>query len=321
MNQKIPNKLDIANIPTPLQEINFNGCKFFIKRDDFTGVELSGNKIRKLEFLLHYAKENNYTIIFTTGGEQSNHARATVISAAAQGFKTKIFLWGKDSKKADGNLFLDKLFGAEIQFLNKKEFMNSNSIMEKEKIEFENRGEKVFIIPEGGSSPLGIWGYINFIDELQNQIDLKNIKGILTAAGSGGTSAGLLIGAALKNLDLKIYAVNVLMPKDEIQKRILTVVQNCINQFNLDCNLNENNLEILDGFSEEGYKNISDEKIKVIKNFAKQTGIILDPAYTGKAFYAYQKLFLQNQKSSDVIFVHTGGIFGAFEKKEKYLSN
>ncbi len=314
-----PKKISLANLPTPILKSEFNGCKFLIKRDDFTGIELSGNKVRKLEYLLKFAAENNYTTIFTTGGDQSNHSRATAIAAISKGFKVKLFLWGKDSSKAEGNLFLDKFVDAEIKFLNKKEFMNVHSIMENEKAEFEKRGERVFVIPEGGSSTLGIFGYINFIDEISNQIDIFNLDGILTAAGSSGTTAGLLVGAALHKLNLKIYAVNVLFREDEIRSRILNLAKNCIKEFNLNCEINEEQLIILNNYCEEGYKNISDEKLKLIKDFARQTGIILDPAYTGKAFFAFHNEFLKNKKESKILFVHTGGIFGIFPKKEKYL--
>ncbi|MCX6152439.1 MAG: pyridoxal-phosphate dependent enzyme [Ignavibacteriales bacterium] len=315
-----PRKITLANIPTPIQLISFEGCKFLIKRDDLTGLELSGNKVRKLEYLLYEAKKQKANYIFTCGGEQSNHARATAVAAASQGFKSKLFLWGKDTKFADGNLFINKFIGSEFSFLNKKEYWNVNNIMENEKIKFAKAGEKVFIIPEGGSSELGIWGYVNFIDELKLQINSKSLKGIITAAGSGGTSAGLLVGAALNNLKLKIFSVNVLYSANEIREKILLLANSCIDKFKLNCKIDESQLEILDGFSEEGYKNISVEKIQLIKSFAKTSGIILDPAYTGKAFYAYQQHFLMNRKKSDILFVHTGGFLGVFGKKKKYLS-
>jgi len=94
---KIPHKINLANIPTPLEKINFKGKNFLIKRDDLTGVELSGNKVRKLEYLLYQAVKEKSDIIFTSGREQSNHARATAIAAAKLGIKSKLFLWGKES--------------------------------------------------------------------------------------------------------------------------------------------------------------------------------------------------------------------------------
>ena len=312
-----PGKINIANIPTPLEEIEFEGKKFLIKRDDFTGVELSGNKVRKLEYLIYQAKKEKADIVFTCGGEQSNHARATAIAAARAGIKSKLFLWGSDAKNADGNLFFDKLIGAEISFLNKKNYSEVNEIMYEERDALIKRGKKVFVIPEGGSTTLGIWGYLDMIHELKKQVDLKKIDGICLAAGTGGTAAGLLVGIAKLKLNLKVYAVNVLYPKEEIHNKIMNLAEGCVLDYKLKCRINEKNLVILDGYSKEGYKNITDKKLRLIKRFAQYSGIILDPAYTGKAFTAFYKNFLFSKKK--VIFLHTGGLFGVLGKRGKYL--
>lgn len=316
----IPKRISLANIPTPVHKINYNGAMFLMKRDDLTGVELTGNKIRKLEYLIVDAKKRNADYIFTCGGEQSNHARASVIASAAAGIKSKIFLWGTPKNIPDGNLFLSKLYGAEIEYLSKNEYSSVNELMEKERKLFEKKGKRVYVIPEGGSSPLGIWGYINFIAELKEQSGTNKIKGILTAAGSGGTTAGLLIGNAIHNLNLKIFAVNVLYDKITIQNKIVSYVEECLKKFRINIPVDYSNLEIMDGYSSEGYKHISREKLKVIKDFAKKVGILLDPAYTGKAFYAFNRSFLTNKKSSNVMFIHTGGLFGAFSKRKSYLA-
>lgn len=320
MKINYPPKLNLANIPTPIQKIKFENRNFLIKRDDLTGSLLSGNKVRKLEYLLHEAKRKRAEYIFTCGGEQSNHSRAVVIAAKKLGFKVKLFLWGKDSQSAKGNLFLDKFFGAEISYLNKENYSDVNNIMQEEAEALKEKGKKVYVIPEGGSNALGIWGYISFVDELSKQVDLKNIKGILSASGSGGTVAGLLVGVSLLKLPVKIYAVNVLYSKDVIRKKILNLAEGCIYEYDLTCKLDESKLEILDGYSEEGYKNIEKKKLKLIKSFAQSSGILLDPAYTGKAFAAYYENFLVKRKRMSVIFVHTGGMFGAFAKNKEYLT-
>ncbi len=318
---KEPKRIEIANIPTPVRQSEFKGTKFLIKRDDLTGVELSGNKIRKLEYLLADAKRKNVDIIFTCGGEQSNHCRATAIAAASVGLKTKLFLWGKDRKYASGNLFFDKLAGAEFKFVNKKEYFNINAIMETEKQKLERKGKKVYIIPEGGSSTIGIWGYINFIRELKSQTGLKKVNSLVVACGSGGTASGILIGSALFNFPIKLFVVNVLYDKNTIEDKIINVSEEAIKKFNLKIDCDYSNLEILDGYSKEGYKNISDDKVKVITEYFSQSGILFDPAYTGKAFYAFQENFLGERKSTKTMFVHTGGLLGVFSKKEKYLKS
>lgn len=315
----IPKKFSIANIPTPIQSKQFAGCKFKIKRDDLTGVELTGNKVRKLEYLLFEAKRQKCEYIFTSGGDQSNHARATAIAAASMGFKSKLFLWGNPNQKADGNLFLDQIVGSDIQFLNKKDYKNVNEIMEKESQKYKSNNKKAFVIPSGGSSPLGIWGYINFVKELSEQTDIKKLEGILLANGSCGTAAGILVGSALLGIDLKVFSVNVLMTKEEVYSDTERLVLDCIKNYKLGIKANFSNLTILDGYSKEGYKKINAEKIKVIKQLFQETGILLDPTYTGKAFVAYYENFLKNKKKCMIMFLHTGGIYGAFAKKNNYL--
>lgn len=325
---KIPQKISLAHLPTPIEKLKFRtsrydsktkGVEFLIKRDDYTGSDFLGNKIRKLEYLLCEAKKEKADIIFTCGGDQSNHARATASAAAKLGIKTRLYLWGQDKKEADGNLFLSKMYGAEIIYLNKKEFLNVDEIMTEERVKLVKKRKRVYVIPAGGSSTLGIWGYISFINEIKKQIDIKKIDGIFSACGSGGTAAGLLAGVSLNKINLKIYAVNVLFSKEDIRKKILRLAEGAVLDYKMNCSINESNLEIIDDYSTEGYKNISDKKIKVVTDFARKTGILLDPAYTGKAFCAYNDLVLSKGKGERIIFLHTGGIFGTFPKRKEFL--
>ncbi|MBK8945248.1 MAG: pyridoxal-phosphate dependent enzyme [Ignavibacteriae bacterium] len=316
---KIPQKISLANIPTPFTQIEFNGNKFFIKRDDLTGVELTGNKVRKLEYLLYDAKMKKADYVFTRGGDQSNHARATCIAAASLGIKSKLFLWGNSNQNPDGNLFLDKFVGAEIKFLTKKEYKFVDDVMLDDQNELSKKKLNSYIIPSGGSSPLGIWGYINFVKELAEQTNLKKFNGILLATGSSGTAAGILVGQALLGLNFRIFGISVIEKKEIVKEDIIKLTEENIKEFNLKLKPNFNNLEILDNYSEEGYKNISPNKINLFKEFFMQTGILLDPTYTGKAFYAYNDNFI-NAKNNKVIFLHTGGIFGVFPKIKNYLA-
>ena len=317
---KIPGRLELAHLPTPIERVRFNNREFLIKRDDYTGSDFLGNKIRKLEYLLFEAKKLKSDIIFTCGGDQSNHARATASVAAKLGMRTKLFLWGKENIQAEGNLFLDKMYGAEIKYLNKKEYDNVDEIMIEERKKMVKKGKKVYVFPGGGSTTLGIWGYVNFVNELKQQINLKKVDGIFSACGSGGTAAGILVGAAFNKLKLKVFAVNVLEPTEIIRKKILQLAEGCILDFKLNCKIDESKLEIIDGYSNEGYKNISPDKIKLITDFSKSTGILLDPAYSGKAFCAYNDLILKKGKGNKVIFLHTGGIFASFSKRDQYLN-
>jgi len=314
-----PKKIVLAQIPTPLQNISFAGKSFLIKRDDLTGCELSGNKVRKLEYIIEDAKKQKADIIFTSGGDQSNHARATVIAAKKLGLKTKLFLWGKKSTNPNGNLFLDIMYGADIVYLTKKEYYNVNELMLAERNKLLKKNINAYVIPSGGSTTVGIWGYINFINELNVQIDLSKIDFIVAAGGSGGTAAGMLVGAAMNNLKTKIYTVNVAYTEERLRKKVINLAEGCVLDYKLNCKINPDNLVILDGYSKEGYKKVTPAKIKLIRKFAEATGILFDPAYTGKAFAAYYENFILKDKTVKSIFVHTGGIFGIFNRTKDYL--
>ncbi|MFN3694803.1 MAG: 1-aminocyclopropane-1-carboxylate deaminase/D-cysteine desulfhydrase, partial [Ignavibacterium sp.] len=204
---KTPKKVNLTNIPTPLEIVKYQNKKFLMKRDDLTGCELSGNKVRKLEYIIADAIKNKADIIFTCGGEQSNHARATTIAAKKFGMPVKLFLWGSDRKIPGGNLFLNKMYGAEILYLNKNDYEKVNDIMQYQREKLLRKNINAYVIPEGGSTATGIFGYFSFIMELMKQIDLRKIKGIVTASGSGGTSAGMLAAISYLNLDLQVVAV------------------------------------------------------------------------------------------------------------------
>lgn len=316
MSSSLPQRIHLANLPTPLQQITFRNSKFLIKRDDLTGVETTGNKIRKLEYILADALRKKANLLYTCGGDQSNHARATLYAGRSVGLDTKLFLWGEDISLPEGNLFLDKILKPKIVYLTEAEYHNVHEIMNES--ETKEKNKKVYLVPEGGSSPHGILGYANCVSELYQDLP-KRVKGILTAAGSGGTTAGLVIGSKLFGIPLKVFAVNVLTSKSLIENRVMSVIEKTIAKFKLDISVSHKDFEVIDGYSKEGYKNITDKKVKVIKEFAQSTGILLDPAYTGKAFCAFNDYFLSPKKTADIIFLHTGGLFGVFSKREQYL--
>lgn len=316
---KTPKKVNLANIPTPLEVIKYQNKKFLMKRDDLTGCELSGNKVRKLEYIIADAIKHKANMIFTCGGEQSNHARATTIAAKKFGLPVKLFLWGSDQRISSGNHFLNKIYGAEIIYLNKSEYEKVNDIMQYQREKMLRKNLNAYVIPEGGSTANGVFGYFIFITELMKQVDLNKIKGIVTAAGSGGTSAGMLAAISYLNLNVQIVAVNVLYSKEIITKKILMLAEALNLEYDLNTRIKSENLVVLDGYSQEGYKSISKDKIKVIRNFAEETGILFDPAYTGKAFVAYNENYLSKNLGMKYIFVHTGGLFGVFGREKEYL--
>jgi D-cysteine desulfhydrase len=311
-------RIPLANLPTPIHNYEFDGVRFRMKRDDLTGVEWSGNKIRKLEYLLADAKRQGASVMLTTGGEQSNHARATVFAAASQGMRTKLYLWGSDRTRPDGNLFLDRVMGAEIVYLNKKDFLNADEILEAERERLTSAGETPYVAPAGGSSPVGALGYVRFVEELRERGGAAP-SGLFAACGSGGTAAGMLVGCALAGWRTKIYAVNVLMDAAVARDYILDLAERALALLDGDEKINPARLEIVDGYSEEGYKRVAPDKLALIKRFARSSGVLFDPTYAGKAFYAYWDRFIRGAEKPRPLFLHTGGLFGAFAKRREYL--
>lgn len=323
-NMKSPDKIELANIPTPVQSIFYDGFEILIKRDDFTGSEVSGNKIRKLEYLFYEILEKDCDCVLSVGGVQSNHCRATAATAAKFGLKCILFLFGEKPINIEGNLALMLLFGAEIIYISNEELAEIDKYIENQILKLEKKGIKSYYIPAGGSSKTGIWGYIEFVKELKKQLKNFIIKPshIISAVGSGGTLAGLVIGKKLYKLKSQIVGVNVLNNAIDMQKKIIELSNECSDYYNLDITITENDFQILDGYSEEGYENITDEKILTLNNLSLENGILLDPAYTGKAFYGMIDHFIDKGNDfNKLLFIHTGGIFGVFAKNKQYLKN
>jgi len=318
----IPNKVELANIPTPIQAIFFEGFEILIKRDDYTGIEWTGNKIRKLEYLIFDALQKKADVLITCGGVQSNHARATAAVAARLGLKSILYLRGKEPAQYDGNLALDKLFGAELRFVTQEEYDNIQEIADKEIASLKKKGLKAYFIPEGGSSPLGIWGYIECAREISKQ--LKSFKNkpshIVTAVGSGGTLAGLVVGKKLFGLKSNLIGVNVLKTSGDFEKIVCDLANECSKKYKLGIKVTSKDFTILDGYSTEGYENISKEKLELLTFVSQDYGLLLDPAYTGKAFFGMVDHFIyQGNEFNKLMFIHTGGVFGIFPKMKKYL--
>jgi D-cysteine desulfhydrase len=321
---QFPNKVTLAHLPTPIETYSVDGKSILIKRDDLTGAEVTGNKIRKMEYLLFEAQQQNADTLITCGGEQSNHARTVAAVAARSGMKCILVLWGSPGKSMQGNLLIDKFLGADIRFVDRKTYDRSREVMEEIAVRLRKRGRRPYIIPEGGSSALGIWGYIEAAQEIQQQLTERNesVDYIVTGFGSGGTIAGLTIGKKLFGLEATIIGVNVLYDAEKSTQKVLQITKDAIQRYSLDVEVGVDDFGILDGYSKEGYKNIGPKKLKYLASVARQTGIIFDPTYTGKAFFGIMDRVKRRPElaQSRVLFIHTGGIFSIFEKSRQYSS-
>jgi len=313
---QFPRYFNFSNLPTPVMEIDNNSIpssySLLIKRDDQTGIELSGNKIRKLDFLLREAVDNGAERIITCGGVQSNHCRATAFAANRIDLKKTLVLKGNNPDFITGNFLLSKMSGAEIIFVSEEEYQDVDSYMTNLAKKYE---EKSYIIPEGGSNDVGAWGYVKCFFEILDQIkenDL-NCDTIVVATGSGGTHAGLLVGKILAQSNINIVSVNVCDNAEYFVEKINGILDRFKQKNNLSLKREESDINIIDGFVGEGYGQVSGWEEKMMIKIVQKYGLIFDPVYGVKAFGGMLNLMEKKKiPGKDVMFIHTGGVFGVF---------
>ncbi len=318
-------KINLANLPTPIEKLNYD-YNVYVKRDDMTGVEISGNKVRKLEYLVYDAINKNAEVLITCGGIQSNHARATAVAAVKKGLKSHLFLACDDDVITQGNVLLDEIYGAKITILTHTEFENINDIMEKERIEYEKQGVKAYVIPLGASNGLGNLGYIGAFDEILEYERENGIKfdTIVCTVGSGGTYAGLWLGNHLTNSEKNIVGINVSQSAEYFKEVISDIANDTLKILGEKYSVKKEEINIIDGFVGRGYALSKPDELEFIKKTIIKTGIVFDPVYTGKAFRGMIKTLdsspdlLIDNKESNVLFVHTGGLFAVFARTEDF---
>jgi D-cysteine desulfhydrase len=320
-----PPRLNLARTPTPLEPLSRLsddlGVEVHLKRDDLTGAELTGNKVRKLEFLLAHALATGCDTILTCGAAQSNHARATAIAATKLGLDVRLLLRTRNPAKPpplEGNILLDRLVGAEIVWLTFEEYGRRSEMLELDAESLRESGKTPYIIPEGGSNALGAWGYIRAVEELAE--DLEELGGynhksttIIHATGSGGTTAGLILGVKLVGLEARVVGINVCNDRNYFMEVVGAICKTAIANYKLKIPFfGQEDIHIVDGYVGDGYGKASAQVLSLLVEMARTEGIILDPVYTGKAFYGMIQELKRNPKNfgDRIVFMHTGGIFG-----------
>jgi D-cysteine desulfhydrase len=316
-----PERVSLARLPTPLERLERTGerlgIELWVKRDDLTGSELSGNKVRKLEFLLAEARAQGCDTVVTCGGEQSNHCRATALASARLGMRAHLVLRTRDPghpPAATGNILLDRLAGAEIQWITVAEWARRDELMAGLAERLARDGRRPYIVPEGGSSALGSWGYVRaVVEELDAQ--LAAMSGgpttVLYACGSGGTGAGLVLGAAMcgwSQRGIRVTGVNVCDDRDYFLRAIGSICGDFARRFPGAPSISDQDIDILDGYVGLGYARSRPEELREVMDLGRREGLILDPVYTGKAFYALTQQ--RPRFPARLVFLHTGGIFG-----------
>jgi D-cysteine desulfhydrase len=318
-----PPRTPLAHVPTTGHWLRqrWGGLPVWMKRDDHTGGELSGNKIRKLEYLLAEASAQGASYVLTCGGEQSNHARATALAAARCGMASVLILRTQDPANppaATGNILLDQLVGAEVRWISYAQWKDRNLLLAEAAEHLRQRGERPYIIPEGGSNALGTWGYIRAAHELVQDLNAARLPRpatVVYACGSGGTGAGLVLGAKLAGFaehGLAVAGVNVCDNREYFVRQIREVCEQVEARWDLGANVTDADIDIVDGHVGLGYGKSRPEELATIREVCRQEGVVLDPVYTGKAFHGMLTELAGNPRrfGEAVCFVHTGGLFG-----------
>ena len=308
--------LPLGLLPTPLYRLeNLSrelGRNLYIKRDDLMGVALGGNKVRKLEFLLADARSKGADVVLTAGGPQSNHAMLTAACAARLGMEA-ILVLKKRGVLEGGNLILDRIFGAEVRFVDTDSYDDVYGEMDRLMEDLRRQGRTLYFIPVGGSVPLGCLGYVNCAKEIANQAEELGVAfdAIVSATGSGGTYAGLTLGAKLFLPGTQSVGIGVC--DDPFEEIAYDLMEGTARLLEWDGPVEREDIHIRYHIG-PGYAVPSPEGTAAVERLARTEGVLVDPVYTGKALAGLLQLLEEGcfGEEENVLFVHTGGAGALF---------
>ncbi|MGA3120752.1 MAG: D-cysteine desulfhydrase family protein [Polyangiaceae bacterium] len=316
-------RVSLVHGPTPIVKRRsldaWIGVDLWIKRDDATGGAEAGNKVRKLEWLLADALAQHADTVVTCGGLQSNHARATALACAGLGLKCILVLRVADPMQAlppTGNVFIDRLAGADVRLVSPAEYGQRHAVMEEVAAEIRDGGRRPYVIPEGGSNGLGSLGYVECMRETAHQMRL-GLAGrdaafdvVVHACGSGGTAAGLALGAARFGVAGSVRAMAVCNDRAYFDAEVARIIREARAW---DASLVDPAPFVVDEAGRGPAYGVSTaEQRDVIRRVARSAGLVLDPVYTGKAMHGLHVAVQRGDiaAGSRVLFVHTGGLPG-----------
>jgi len=315
-------RVRLANLPTPLQEAPslskaLGGPRILVKRDDLTGLALGGNKTRKLEFLMADAVEKRADVIVTGAGYQSNWCTQAAAAARKLGMKCVLIKMGPtdgyDPEEYDGNHLLHFLLGAEIKVATGG---NTKRVYDETIEELKKKGHRPYLLTAAGSTPPGVLGYVNAVLEIVSQAVERGVKidYIVHATGSGGTMAGLVLGAKALNTGIKIIGSSVSPGKERMVKNVTRLVNESAEHLEIKLRVSEDDITVHDKHAGPGYGVLTDEKAEAVKLAAETEGLFLDPVYTGTSMATLIGLSHEGffKKDDVVVFVHTGGSAALF---------
>lgn len=314
----------VAHLPTPLEPLDrlsthLGGPRIWIKRDDCTGLATGGNKARKLEYLLGEALEQRATTVLTQGATQSNHVRQTAAIAARLGLGCEVFLEKRletddPSFNESGNVLLDRLLGAKIAVCARGSDIRQAMLDRAQALQAQ--GERPYIIPTGGSNPVGALGYVRAAGEFVEQTESLGlmIDEIVHGTGSAGTQAGLVVGLAAQRCRIPVLGVSVGKPRAELEAIVLDMARKTAAHIGLEHEIAAGSVRVDSDFVGAGYGVPTPAMVEAVELVAQREGVLLDPVYTGKAMAGLISRIRNGEYRScrNIVFWHTGGSAGLF---------
>jgi len=323
-------RLRFAHLSTPLEPMerlskHLGGPRLWIKRDDCTGLSTGGNKTRKLEFLMGEAVAKAADTIITQGATQSNHARQTAAAAAKFGMECHLLLEDRTGNQTpdytlNGNVLLDRLHGATVS--KRPGGADMNAEMEALASDLRAKGKKPYVIPGGGSNPVGALGYVNAAFELvfqANDMGLR-IAHVVHATGSAGTQAGLVAGLVAMNSAIPVLGIGVRAPKPKQEQSVFDLACRTADHMNLPGIIRREHVVANCDYVGAGYGIPTPGMREALKLVARTEAILLDPVYSGKGMDGLIDLVTKGffAKDGDVVFLHTGGSAGLFGYPDQF---
>lgn len=290
------------------------GPRLWIKRDDCTGLSSGGNKTRKLEYLMAEALSQKADTVITQGATQSNHARQTVAAAAKLGMQSHILLedrtgYTQFNYVENGNVLLDRLHGATLE--RRAGGSDMQGEMDAVAKQLERTGRRPYVIPGGGSNPVGALGYVNAALELVNQsVELGlRIDHLVHATGSSGTQAGLVVGLQAMQSKIQLLGIGVRAAKEKQENMVYDLACQTWTHMGLKGNPDRASVLANCDYVGNGYGVPTPAMVEAVNLLAKTEGILLDPVYSGKGMAGLIDLIRKGQfsKGQNVVFLHTGG--------------
>jgi len=315
-------RVPVAHLPTPLEPlprltVQLGGPELWVKRDDQTGLATGGNKARKLEFLVAEALAQGADALVTCGAAQSNHARQTAAAAARFGMSCTLVLRGEEPPQATGNLLLDRLLGAKVVWAGSAPLPER---LEEVAGELRSSGQRPYVVPYGGSNPVGAAGYVAAMEELLLQCAREGLHfdHVVLASSSGGSQAGMMVAARARGYHGLVRGISVDLSADELQCILAELATATAERLGLRLSFVPEDALVEEAYLGEGYGVVSDLEREAIRTVARAEGLLLDPVYTGRAFGGLLDLIRRGRfgPGERVLFWHTGGTAGLFARSD-----